>query len=448
MILEGIHFHLDFLEHHLQNAIFPSQTLQDNPPAPFATDPSRRYLSNLIASRIQESHLSDSQEGSALLVSSILGYGGKPVMNQSALHGFHVFEGLQIVVQSSISDGYKFGYTFLREKVAKLIDGIIRIRFAIHLLKVNVLLSKLENINHSNIDSLKERFSNIADHSLPYRRAQAEEFTTWALMQFVDANRGEMIEMAKINPHACFYVRIEAQGGNRESIGQGPIGVGQSTLQILGQYAQKPTTPGQVVINPDAPCRMHTLAGPFPGSPIYELLNNSAVHHGNMGHQHLASEMAQAYGSDMLMITTEIEENGLIKGPFIAETNFSNIGFIYDTHLIFPQSKSATYGLTQHVIRQALAEKLDKCDSLDGITSYELIPLTAKKFMADLREGRLTGAFIMGSMPGIRAVGNICVDETLSGGLIQRYTMNHNSTALKTLSTIYQEIYYRHIVWE
>lgn len=272
LLLATANFHLEFLEHHLSNALFPEKSKQENPPIAFASDPSHRYLSTLVTSA-RPGHLCE-EDGKllALNVVQVMSVGGKPVTSQSALHGLHVFEGLQLLARPQESVGYRFGYTCMRERVAKLIDGIIRLRFAVHMLKAKTVIHHLESLDHEDAPILSEKYSHIVYENLPNRRAQAERATTQALMYFIETNRAEMTSILNEDLDTCFYVRMEAQGGNRERIGQGPIGVGQSTLQIFGQLMQKVDTPAKVVLNLCAPPRMHTLIGPQVGSPLFRTL--------------------------------------------------------------------------------------------------------------------------------------------------------------------------------
>lgn len=441
-------FHLEFLEHHLKNALFPDRSEQEYPPVAFASDPSRRYLSTMVASARPGHPCEEDSEILALNAIQVRSAGGKPVTNQSALHGFHVFEGLQLLASVQESTGYRFGYTFLREKVAKLIDGIIRLRFAVHMLKAKAVIRHLESLHHADAPNMNERYFRIVYEILPTRRAQAERAMTQALMYFIETNRAEMASIMNKDPDARFYVRVEAQGGNRESIGQGPLGVGQSTLQILGQLAKKVDTPARLVLNLGAPPRMHTLTGPYVGSPFFPLLNNHAVHHGNMAHQHLSSEIAQPHGSDMLMVSAEVDREGKLQEALIAETNFSNIGFDYEGLIVFPKSESATYGLIQHVTREALRSAFLHGKAFEGIRGFEHKRISVRDFMGDLRKKRVTGAFVMGSMPLIRPVCHICLDETLFGGAVTNFVLNVESRSMKDLLSVFQEVYDDQIVWE
>ncbi|KAI0562512.1 hypothetical protein FGB62_58g034 [Gracilaria domingensis] len=444
-------FHLRFLRHHLRHTLFPSENATENPQAAFASDPSRRYLPFLIASAVpRHSPTKSSKNGPLLHSTPTLQPGGKPVFNQSALHGFHVFEGLQIVGERAPdSVGFRLGYTFLRDKISKLVDGIIRLRFAVHFLKAQVLTEHLCNAGDNDARSSRDELTRLLTVDLRLRRKQAEQFVSYALFNFISANREEIEATLASDPNSGFYVRIEAQGGNRESIGQGPIGVGQSTLQVLGQHARRGNVCTQLVFNLGGPPRMHTLAGPYVGTPYHELLNNAAVHHGNMGHQHLSSELAQPHGAQMLMTSAEIDDEGRLLGPFIAETNFSNVGLVFEGgRVVFPKSTSATYGLTQHVVRTALREALDAGEKLDGVTSVEHDVVAVDDFMKNLREGKLLSAFVLGSMPGVERVDKLFVDETLVGGTITVYDFDAESLTLKTLQRLYASAYQRSIVWE
>lgn len=390
------------------------------------------------------------------------------------------FEGLQLVVvekdEKTLSDthnvsdnatndpncdqDYRVGF---EEKVKKLVDGIVRLRFGVHLLQASVLTQRLREGTRvhdgDQASSLRMRFERILREDLPHRRAQAEEMVRTALRQFADANKAELLSTRRENPESCFYVRFEAQGGNRESVGQGPIGVGQSTIQVLGQHASSvPPPPGSVVINPAAPPRLHSLSGPYTGSAFYPILNNRAAHHGNMGHQHLSAEMAQPHGSDMLLFTAEVAANGencqQLLEPNVAETNFSNIAFVIDHFIVwFPKSDSATYGLTQHILRHAITEAMAApedsllCDGVITKMIHEPLPVRVRQFMTQLHEKRVTGAFLMGSMPGVRPVGEIHLDETLTTGAFTAFELDPETKINLVLRQLYKEAYNRSIVW-
>lgn len=68
--------------------------------------------------------------------------------------------------------------------------------------------------------------------------------------------------------------------------------------------------------------------------------------------------------------------------------------------------------------------------------------------MTDLREGRVTGAFVMGSMPLMRPVSHICLDETLFGGAVTDFVMNVGSRVEIELVSIFQEACDSQIAWE
>lgn len=194
---------------------------------------------------------------------------------------------------------------------------------------------------------------------------------------------------------------------------------------------------------------MHTLAGPFNESPVFPMLNNLACHHDNMGHQNLSVEMAEPLVIDMLMCTAEMDRHGHLEGPFIAETNFSNFAFIKNQNfIVFPENNSATYGLTQHMAMKTLNELKQKTGFFEHISGFSHEPVLTSDFTESLKNDAISACFVLRSMPAIRVVQKVTIDETLSGGTVTLFEMDPENASLAELMDlfqIYKELYF---LWE
>ena len=61
-----------------------------------------------------------------------------------------------------------------------------------------------------------------------------------------------------------------------------------------------------------------------------------------------------------------------VRSGLSSEINPWNVGIMFDGGcLVFSKSKSASYGLTQSVVRAALKEELGAGEKLDGVISVE-----------------------------------------------------------------------------